>query len=114
LTSTATVPPGILYARINGITIDDSQRYVVEYETFEFTEQLPGMHVHFFFDTVPAEEAGVPGHGPWYLYGGPRPFTGYSVSDRPENAENICILVANADHSIHLDSGNCVNLPAGP
>lgn len=114
LTLTATVPPGVLYARINAITIDENQRYIVEYETFEFTEQLPGMHVHFFFDTVPPEQAGVPGQGPWYLYGGPRPFTGYSISDRPEHAEQMCILVANADHSVHLNSGSCLDLPASP
>jgi hypothetical protein len=111
LVPTATVPPGKLYVRINEISIDDQGRYVVAYETFEYTEQLPGMHVHFFFDTVPPEQAGVPGSGPWILYGGPRPFTGYRVSDRPSAASQMCALVANADHSIQLNSGNCVDLP---
>jgi hypothetical protein len=101
----------MLYVRINEIAIDDQGRYVVAYETFEYTEQLPGMHVHFFFDTVPPEQAGVPGSGPWILYGGPRPFTGYRVSDRPSAASQMCALVANADHSVHLNSGNCVDLP---
>ena len=113
-TPTATVPPGILYARINGITIDEQNRYVVEYETFEYTEQLPGVHVHFFFDTVPPEQAGIPGHGPWELYGGPRPFTLYTVSERPPQASQMCALVANSDHSIHLNSGNCFRLPESP
>ena len=111
LIPTATVPPGIPYVRINGITIDDQQRYVVAYETYEYTEQLPGMHVHFFFDTVPPEQTGVPGSGPWILYGGPRPFTQYRVSDRPTHANQMCALVANADHSIQLNSGNCMDLP---
>ena len=111
LIPTATVPPGIPYVRVNEISIDDQGRYVVAYETFEYTEQLPGMHVHFFFDTVPPEQAGVPGSGPWFLYGGPRPFTGYWVSDRPSGANQMCALVANADHSIQLNSGNCVDLP---
>jgi hypothetical protein len=110
-TPTATVPPGIPFARINSITIDDQNRYVVEYETFEFTEILPGQHVHFFFDTVTPENAGSPGSGPWILYGGPRPFTGYRVSDRPAAATQMCVLVANQNHSVQPNSGNCVNLP---
>jgi hypothetical protein len=83
----------------------------VEYETFGYTEVLPGMHVHFFFDTVPVEQAGSPGSGPWYLYGGPRPFTKYREVDRPTNATQMCALVANANHSIIPESGNCFNLP---
>ena len=97
--------------RINRITINAQKQYVVEYETFGYTEKLPGMHVHFFFNTVPPEQAGVPGSGPWILYGGPRPFTGYKVSDRPSSATKMCALVANPDHSIQLNSGNCVDLP---
>ena len=110
-TPTETVPPGIPFVRINSITIDDQERYVVEYETFEFTEIVPGVHIHFFFDSVAPENAGSPGSGPWYLYGGPRPFTGYRVAERPAAATQMCALVANANHSVQPDSGNCVNLP---
>lgn len=113
-TPTVTVPPGIPYVRINKITIDEQNRYVVEYETFEYTEVLPGMHVHFFFDTVTQEQAGSPGSGPWILYGGPRPFTGYKVSSKPAAAEKMCALVANANHSIQMNSGNCFKLPETP
>ena len=105
-----TLPP-TPYVLINSITIDQNNHYVVEYETFGYTEQLPGMHVHFFFNTVPPEQAGVPGSGPWILYGGPRPFTQYTVGDRPAQATQMCALVANADHSIQLNTGNCVDLP---
>ena len=109
-TPTPTVPPGIPFARINGIELQDG-RYIVAYETFEYTETLPGMHVHFFFDTVPPEQAGVPGAGPWIVYGGPRPFTQYTQADRPAAAEQMCILVANTDHSAQANSGNCYPLP---
>jgi serine/threonine protein kinase len=107
-TPTETLPP--LYARINNITVDNGV-YVVDYETFGYTETLPGMHVHFFFNTVPPEQAGSPGDGPWYLYGGPRPFRGYTEAERPADATQMCALVANANHSIVQGSGNCVNLP---
>jgi serine/threonine protein kinase/formylglycine-generating enzyme required for sulfatase activity len=112
LTPTATVPVGIPFARINAITID-GDRYVADYETFEFTERISSdtLHVHFFFDTVPPDQAGVPGSGPWILYGGPRPFTGYRVSDRPGAATQMCILVANPNHSVQPNSGNCLALP---
>jgi serine/threonine protein kinase len=110
-TPTATVPPGIPYARINSITINSQNRYLVVYETFTFTEVLPGTHVHFFFNTVTPENAGAPGSGPWILYGGPRPFTGYRVSDRPKAATQMCILVANPNHSVQPNSGNCMDLP---
>jgi hypothetical protein len=111
-TATATLPP--LYARIDRITIDASQRYVVIYETFGYTEHLPGQHVHFFFDTVAPDQAGVPGSGPWILYGGPRPFTGYRVNQRPAGANQMCILVANPDHSVIQGTGNCMDLPLPP
>jgi serine/threonine protein kinase len=110
-TPTATVPPGIPFARIDSITINSQNRYQVVYETFMFKEVLPGQHVHFFFNTVSPQNAGVPGMGPWILYGGPRPFTGYRVSDRPKAATQMCILVANPNHSVQLNSGNCVDLP---
>jgi serine/threonine protein kinase len=110
-TPTATVPPGIPFVRINSITIDSNNRYVVEYETFEYTEVLPGTHIHFFFNTVSPQNAGSPGSGPWILYGGPRPFTGYRVSDKPSAATQMCVLVANPNHSVQANSGNCVDLP---
>jgi hypothetical protein len=111
LTPTATIPVGVPYARINSISINNQGNYLASYETFEFTETLPGMHVHFFFNTVPREEAGIPGGGPWILYGGPRPFGEYHQDDRPLDATHLCILVANADHSVQQNSGNCFMLP---
>ncbi len=108
-TATPTYPP--LYVKINEITFTSSNQYSVAYETFGFTEVLPGQHIHFFFDTVTPENAGMPGSGPWILYGGPRPFTGYSVYQKPKEASQMCALVANANHSVIFESGNCLDLP---
>ncbi len=104
-------PPQEPFVRIVEITIGDSQNYVVEYETYGYTETLSGMHIHFFFDTVSPDQAGSPGSGPWKIYGGPRPFTQYAIANRPASAMQMCALVANSNHSIQLDSGNCVDLP---
>jgi len=108
-TPTPTYPS--LYVKINEISLTSSNQYSVAYETFRYTEVLPGQHIHFFFDTVMPENAGMPGSGPWILYGGPRPFTGYSVYQKPKDAVQMCTLVANANHTIILESGNCMDLP---
>ncbi|MDX1613836.1 MAG: protein kinase [Candidatus Promineifilaceae bacterium] len=104
--TTATGPT----VRIDNISLS-GDRYIVDYGTTGYTEALPGMHVHFFFDTVPPDQAGLPANGPWYVWGGPRPFDGYGPGDRPGGATQMCALVANTDHSIILGTGNCVNLP---
>jgi hypothetical protein len=104
------------YARINRITVQGND-YVVDYETIGFTESQQQWHTHFFFNTVYPEQAGLPGAGPWIVYYGPNPFTLYKVSDRPAGATQMCVRVANADHSLYttpsgsLDTGNCANLP---
>jgi hypothetical protein len=106
----AATPTPDLFVVIKSINIDNGV-YIVDYETFGYTEKLPGMHVHFFFNTVTPENAGSPGSGPWKLYGGPRPFKGYRVSNRPAQATQMCSLVANADHSVLQNSGTCLDLP---
>jgi hypothetical protein len=60
---------------------------------------------------VPPDQAGMPGSGPWYVYGGGSPFMGYGTANRPPVATQLCALVANPDHSIVLNTGNCYNLP---
>jgi hypothetical protein len=108
--ATSTINSNGESVRIDNITIQGS-RYVVDYETFGFTEALPGTNIHFFFNTVPPDQAGVPGKGPWVFFGGPRPFKGYAVANRPQGATQLCALVANADHTVQPQSGNCFNLP---
>lgn len=109
-TPTFAPPPGVDFSAIRDIRVDGAS-YVVDFETFEFDPVLPGQHVHFFFDTVTVANAGSPGSGPWELYGGPSPFTAYGPGDRPPGAEQLCVLVANPDHSIQRDTGNCFDLP---
>lgn len=104
-----TTPAGP-FARIDAIAVENG-RYIVDYQTFGYTEKLPGMHVHFFFNTVPPDQAGVPGKGPWYVWGGPRPFNGYALSDKPAAATQMCALAANPNHTVVPNSGNCIDLP---
>ncbi len=110
LITSGTAAPPALSATITGISLVGNQ-YHVAFQTTGFTSDVMHTHVHFFFNTVPPEQAGVPGAGPWYVYGGGSPFTGYGTADRPQAAAQLCILVANHDHSVILGSGNCMNLP---
>lgn len=101
-------------ARITGITRQPDYSYSIAFETDNFTPQLPGTHLHFFFNTVSPTEAGSPGAGPWKIYGGASPFTGYSFVEKPdglEGATQMCVLVANSNHTVIPNSGNCYDLP---
>lgn len=115
-TPTATSPPPSPIPtgpqiRIDSIT-QQAGYYIVSYTPTGYTPALPGTHIHFFWNTVPPENAGVgPTQESWYLYGGPNPFQGYSLGDRPDGATQMCSLVANADHTVQLNTGNCFNLP---
>ncbi|MBT3321458.1 MAG: serine/threonine protein kinase [Anaerolineae bacterium] len=106
---TATLPPGP-QVRMTSIILDGST-YVVEYETYEYTEALPGMHVHFYFNNYTQSQVGAGGGGNWIVYGGPRPFRQYTTSNRPSSATQMCAIVANSNHTIILDTGNCLDLP---
>lgn len=100
-----------LRAEITGITVADG-RYSVSFQVFGYFSDTSSTHVHFFWNTIAPDEAGVPANpGNWKLYGSPSPFTGYTVAERPASATQMCILVANANHSVQLGTGNCMNLP---
>jgi len=107
-----TPTPETPYVVITGIRLENNA-YVVDFEMVNYPS-APQLHVHMFFNTVPPEQAGAPGSGPWKLTGGPygsSPFTQYGPSNRPANATQMCSLVANTNHTIILNSGNCVDLP---
>ena len=105
-----TPTPSGPYVVILSIRVDGNL-YIVDYEVHNFTD---GLHVHIFFNTVPPEQAGSPGGGPWKLtwgsYGDP-PFTQYGIANRPSGATQLCALVANPNHTVQLSTGNCVDLP---
>lgn len=105
-----TPTPETPYVVITNISLDGSS-YVVD---FEMHNALDSQHVHMFFNSVPPEQAGSPGSGPWKLIGGAygtSPFNGYGPANRPSNATQMCSLIANSNHTIILNSGNCVDLP---
>jgi branched-chain amino acid transport system substrate-binding protein len=117
LASPPTATPTGPFVTITDITLGDNGEYLVFYETFGYEPVLPGMHIHFFWNSFAPETVGnvgtgdSVGGGSWFLWDEPNPFNGYNVNQRPNDATQICALVANPDHSIFLDTGNCVDLP---
>ncbi len=86
---------------ITGIELE-GDRYLVEYAA-NYEPLIAGgeaVHIHFFFDSVAVEEAGVPGNGPWILYDTPAPFSEYGPADRPEGATRMCATPATSDHRV--------------
>jgi hypothetical protein len=108
-TPLSTVAQG-LAAAVTSVTLA-GDRYQVEFSTTGFEPAMGGAHVHFFWDTVPPERAGLPATGPYLVHTGGSPFAELGPATRPEGATAICVIVANPDHTVVPGSGNCVALP---
>jgi hypothetical protein len=99
-------------SRIDTITIRNGV-YIVDYEIHGYAITMPGPHVHFFWNTIAPTKAGRPAPSSnWYVWFKPNRFDGYRVADRPGAATQLCVLVANMDHSVRQNTGNCVDLPS--
>jgi serine/threonine protein kinase len=100
-----------LSVAIANVALNDEGFYVVDYETSGLPESMTDRHLHFYFDNVPAEQAGAPASGPWLRYYGPSPFSSFRAQDRPENAGRLCVQVTNADHTPVPGTAHCAPLP---
>jgi actin-like ATPase involved in cell morphogenesis len=104
----------------------DGTRIVANYETVDFDPLIfeagkrgtpDDHHVHFFFNTVSPENAGSNGHPPgvWWIWdraagNGELRFDDVTIDDAGD-ASQLCIRVADSNHGVEGDSGNCVDLP---
>ncbi len=117
-TPTPTVPVGP-YVLITDI-IKEGGVYRVFYEVFNFDPIISASagtnHIHFFWNTYAPETVGIKGigdsvgGGSWILYDKPSPFSQFTTIS-PQGTTQICALVANHDHSIILETGNCFDIP---
>jgi serine/threonine protein kinase len=104
--------PGLPRAKITGVSVDKDGQYVVDFTVARFTPKYPGgTHLHFYFNTFTPEQVGIGGQANRRSWGDPSPFTAYTTADRPQGATDMCVLVANPDHSVIDNSGNCFKLP---
>jgi len=113
---------GTLCIEFYSVQIKDGELYVM-WDPSGFEPDTSGTHAHFFWDvyepdqvgTNAAEDYGVE-QAPWELTD-ERPFvpTGaMRLSKRPEDADRICVTVADGDHAV-IEPANyqCVPLPDG-
>ena len=114
--ATAPVPDGPFVA-LDAVVVDGGL-YRVSYEVFGFEPRIDGgpdsLHLHLFLDTTAPENAGVDGNPPgeWYITDAPSTdVTSFGPANRGA-ATQMCVVVANVDHSVHdPESGTCVALP---
>jgi actin-like ATPase involved in cell morphogenesis len=99
-----------LHASITDIRLA-GDRYETAFTTTGFTPGGGGAHVHFYWDTVPADQAGSPEAGPYVVYMGESPFRDLGPATRPPTAKALCVIVANPDHTVVPGSGGCAALP---
>ncbi len=99
----------------------DGDNVVVHYETVGYEpHQNAGPdshHVHFYFDTVPVSQAGIPADSHnWVAWGleeggGDYVYT-FPASDIPAGASQLCASVANVNHGLDDFNFQCVRLPS--
>jgi molecular chaperone DnaK len=120
-----------LCVSIDSIKLDGDQ-YVAQYTTFGydpliFEEGVKGTaedhHVHFFFDSVAAQDAGVnsPTPGAWVVWdrdsgGGTLRFDAYGPADSDDfsgtPAGQLCAAVATSGHEVFAETASCMALPS--
>jgi hypothetical protein len=98
----------------------DGETVVARYETVGYEpHQNAGPdshHVHFYFDTVPVTQAGVPADPQnwvaWGLEEGSGEFVyTFPTSNIPAEATQLCASVANVEHGLDGLEFQCVPLP---
>ena len=109
--------------RIDSVNADGDD-FVVTYTTIGFEPDLDGgpnaQHIHFYFNSVPLAEAGLPGGtGEWAVWdtdpSGQNVFRGderFRPSAVPSGATSICAVPATAGHTVDAGAApSCVALP---
>lgn len=133
--ATTTTAPSCVAPNGRCVSIDsialEGDTYVATYSVVGFEPVIfePGVkgtaddhHIHFFFDTTAAANAGSNGQPPglWELWDrdrgqGSLRFDAFNLTNAAdfggEGAGQLCAVVSDSGHSIDADSGNCVELP---
>jgi|GEM_PF-1036454 len=102
-------------AAIEGIGIDEKGRYSAVFTVINFEPAYPGgTHMHFFWNTFSPEDVGIGGEANRLSHGSLEPFAGFPTDERPPTATDLCVVVANPNHTVIPESGNCYPLPDVP
>lgn len=96
----------------------NSNEIVVTYETVGYEPDIDGgpesRHIHFYFNTVPVDQAGLPATGPWVVYdvddNGEYVYR-FPDSEIPDGATELCASAANVNHGLDDHLQDCATLP---
>ena len=102
---------------ITGMT-RNSNEIAVTYETVGYEPDINGgpesRHIHFYFNTVPVDQAGLPATGPWVVYdvddNGEYVYR-FPDSEIPDGATELCASAANVNHGLDDHLQDCATLP---
>ncbi len=96
----------------------DGDTFTARYTTTGYDPKLNGgpesRHVHFYFDTLPVTQAGIPAPTNWVAYDTDRNgelLYEFSASDVPAGATKLCASVANVNHGLDDHLQDCMALP---
>jgi hypothetical protein len=88
---------------ITNIKIMNAQ-YSVAFTPYGYVPTQGGLHTHFYYNT----EANTVMDK---MFSGPSPYS-LNTSTKPTNAVQLCAIVAEANHTVIANSGNCIDLPS--
>ena len=102
---------------IDAITVEGDQM-VARYTTVGYDPKINGgpesRHIHFYFDTLPIDQAGSPAPGGWVVYdtdANGELIYRFPISSIPDGATKLCASVANVNHGLDEHLQDCVALP---
>jgi hypothetical protein len=92
--------------------------FVTRYSTVGYVPDMQGgsdsRHVHFYFDTLPVDQAGIPAPPNWVAYDTDEDgnlIYRFEASTVPSGATKLCASVANVNHGLDDHLQHCVALP---
>jgi molecular chaperone DnaK len=92
--------------------------FVARYTTVGYDPKVQGgpesRHIHFYFDTLPVDQAGIPAPPNWVVYDTDAEgnlIYRFEASTVPPGATKLCASVANVNHGLDDHLQHCVALP---
>ena len=96
----------------------EGDTFIARYTTVGYDPKLQGgpesRHVHFYFDTLPVDQAGIPAPPNWVAYDTDEDgnlIYRFEASSVPPGATELCVSVANVNHGLDDHLQHCVALP---
>lgn len=102
ITKVNAISPIAQSVAITNIKIIGTQ-YSIDFTPSGYVPTPGGIHTHFYYNT---EENTILDK----MFSGPSPYL-LNISTKPTNAVQLCAIVAEANHAVIANSGNCLDLP---